>query len=117
MLVECFLAAVTHPDHVAELAMFDKLPSAARIVVGRFFSFFLAGGLDDAGQRKAAFAHAGMVCPSAPFAVNSRTHPLEPGKVEQRAMLACGMAPHPRKTCHTPRNSRCFAKSLVLQGF
>jgi hypothetical protein len=25
-------------------------------------------------------------------------------------MLACGTAPHPQKTCHTPRNSRCFAK-------
>jgi hypothetical protein len=32
-------------------------------------------------------------------------------------MLACGTAPHPQKTCHTPRNSRCFAKSLVPQGF
>ena len=52
MLVGCFLAAVAHPDHVAELAMFDKLPSAARMAVGRFFSFFLAGGLDDAGREK-----------------------------------------------------------------
>jgi hypothetical protein len=34
------------------LAMFDKLPSAARMAVGRFFSFFLAGGLDDAGREK-----------------------------------------------------------------
>lgn len=39
MLVGCFLAAVAHPDHVAELAMFDKLPSAARMAVGRFFVF------------------------------------------------------------------------------
>ena len=39
MLVGCFLAAVAHPDHAAELAMFDKLPSAARMAVGRFFSF------------------------------------------------------------------------------
>jgi hypothetical protein len=52
MLVGCFLAAVAHPDHTAELAMFDKLPPAARMVVGRFFSFFLAGGLDDAGREK-----------------------------------------------------------------
>ena len=35
MLVGCFLAAVAHPDHAAELAMFDKLPSAARMAVGR----------------------------------------------------------------------------------
>lgn len=52
MLVGCFLVAVAHPDHAAELAMFDKLPSAARMAVGRFFSFFLAGGLDDAGREK-----------------------------------------------------------------
>ena len=52
MLVGCFLAAVAHPDHAAELAMFDKLPSEARMAVGRFFSFFLAGGLDDAGREK-----------------------------------------------------------------
>lgn len=45
-------AAVAHPDHAAELAMFDKLPPAARMAVGRFFSFFLAGGLDDAGREK-----------------------------------------------------------------
>ncbi|MBO2007066.1 hypothetical protein J4732_15260 [Serratia marcescens] len=44
MLVGCFLAAVAHPDHAAELAMFDKLPSEARMAVGRFFSFFPAGG-------------------------------------------------------------------------
>jgi hypothetical protein len=67
MLVGCFLAAVAHPDHAAELAMFDKLPSAARMVVGRF---------GRCRARKAAFAHAGLVCPSAPFAVNGRTHPL-----------------------------------------
>lgn len=52
MLVGCFLVAVAHPDHVAELAMFDKLPPAARMAVGRFFSFFLAGGLDDAEREK-----------------------------------------------------------------
>jgi hypothetical protein len=52
MLVGCFLAAVAHPDHVAELAMFDKLPPAARMAVGRFFSFFLAGGLGDAEREK-----------------------------------------------------------------
>lgn len=46
-LVGYFLA-----DHAAELAMFDKLPPAARMAVGRFFSFFLAGGLDDAGREK-----------------------------------------------------------------
>jgi hypothetical protein len=37
---------------VAELAMFDKLPPAARMAVGRFFSFFLAGGLGDAEREK-----------------------------------------------------------------
>jgi hypothetical protein len=52
MLVDCFLAALAYPDHTAELAMFDNLPSAARMAVGRFFSFFLAGGLDDAGRKK-----------------------------------------------------------------
>ncbi|HEM8497975.1 TPA: hypothetical protein U2Q01_004532 [Burkholderia multivorans] len=52
VLVGCFLAAVAHPDHAAELAMFDKLPPAARMAVGRFFSFFLAGGLGDAGHEK-----------------------------------------------------------------
>ena len=52
MLVGCFLAAVAHPDHVAELAMFDKLPPAARMAVGRFFSFFLAGGLGDVEREK-----------------------------------------------------------------
>jgi len=52
MLVGCFLAAVAHPDHAAELAMFDKLPPAARMAVGRFFSFFLAGGLGDVEREK-----------------------------------------------------------------
>jgi hypothetical protein len=51
-LVGCFLAAVAHPDHAAELAMFDKLPPAARMAVGRFFSLFLAGGLGDAEREK-----------------------------------------------------------------
>lgn len=55
MLVGCFLAAVAHPDHEAELAMFDKLPPAARMAVGRFFSFFLAGDLDDFGREKLHF--------------------------------------------------------------
>jgi hypothetical protein len=40
---------------VAELTMFDKLPPAARMAIGRFFSFFLAGGLDDAGREKLHF--------------------------------------------------------------
>lgn len=52
MLGGSFMAAVAHPDHAAELAMFDKLPPAARMAVWRFFSFFLAGGLGDAGREK-----------------------------------------------------------------
>jgi hypothetical protein len=66
MLVGCFLAAVAHPDHVAELAMFDKLPSAARMVVGRFSRFSWRAAWTMPGA-KTAFAHAGMVRPSAPF--------------------------------------------------
>lgn len=52
MLVGCFLASVAHPDHAVKLAMFDKLSSAARMAVERLFSFFLAGGLDDARREK-----------------------------------------------------------------
>lgn len=51
-LVGCFLASAAHPDHAAELAMFDKFPPAARMAIGRFFSFFLAGGLGDAEREK-----------------------------------------------------------------
>lgn len=52
VLLGFFLASVAHPDHAAELAMLDKLPLETRMAVGRFFSFFLAGGLDDAEREK-----------------------------------------------------------------
>ncbi len=52
MRVGCFLAAVAHPDHAAELAMFEKLPPAAWMAVGWLVSFFLMVGLDDAGCEK-----------------------------------------------------------------
>lgn len=52
MRVGCFLAEVAHPDHAAELAMFDKLPLAAWMAVGSLVSFFLTVGLDDTGCEK-----------------------------------------------------------------
>lgn len=52
VLEDCFLAEVAYPDHVIELAMFDKLPLAARMAVGKFFTFFLTGSLGDAEREK-----------------------------------------------------------------
>nr|WP_181392187.1 hypothetical protein [Laribacter hongkongensis] len=52
MLLDCLMAAVTHSVRTAKRSMFGKLPTVARMAVGRFFPFLLAGCLDDAGYEK-----------------------------------------------------------------
>ena len=76
------------PEVAGVLYLLELQPPEAAMLVG----CFLAAG----------FAHAGMVCPSAPISVNGRTHPLGPGKgwTEGDAGLRDGPAP-PENLSHT----------------
>lgn len=50
--VACLMVVAVHPGHIAELAMFDKFAPELRADIERFFSFFLAGWLNDAERER-----------------------------------------------------------------